>query len=124
MSKIGDKLARNPNDFLEFHHNGQIKDFLNELNIESKFKAGLEGERIQAVQYGEHPSHFILIVLWSGYAHRQDNGHFVWCLPKRKFTFEKFMEFSKRVLKSTDDRTPDADISWTRPGNPTNQDVV
>ncbi len=120
MSKISDKLARNPNDPFEFSHNGKIKDFLIDLNIESQFKAGLEGERQQAVQYGEHPTHFILVVLWSGYAHRQDNGYFMWCLPKRKVTFEQFMEFSKRILRPADDRMLGADTFWTRPGNSTN----
>ena len=104
MSKIGDKLARNPNEIFEFHHNGQIKDFLIDLNVESKFEAGLEGEQQQVVQYGEHPTHFILIVRWSGYAHRQDNGNYVWCLPKRKFTREKFTEFCKRILQPAGDR--------------------
>lgn len=104
MSKIGDKLTRNPNEIFEFHHNGQIKDFLIELNVESKFNAEKEGEQQQVIQHEEHPTHFILILRWSGYAHRQDNGYYVWCLPKRKFTVEQFYEYSRRILQPTDNR--------------------
>jgi hypothetical protein len=118
--KITQKLERYPNNPFEFDHNGQIKDLLIDLSIESKFKAGLEGERVQAVHYGEHPTHFILIVLWSGYADRNENGYLAWCFPKKRWSFEQFMEASRRILNPTDDRMLGGDIFSTRPGNPSN----
>ncbi len=120
MSKISQKLARSPNEVHEFDHNGQIKEFLIDLNIESKFNTALVGERVQAVNHGEHPTHFILIALYSGYKDQKQNGYVAWCLPKKRWSFEQFTEFAKRVLNPTDERIIGAHLFWTKPGNPSN----
>jgi hypothetical protein len=111
MSKIGDKLARMANEDHQFEHGGQIKDFLIELGAEPQFKTGLADERVQFVTYGEHPTHFILVLLWSGYDHPKDNGYIAWCLAKKKWSFERFMEFTKRVTQPSEDRTKWAHFS-------------
>ncbi len=118
MSKISEKLAKNQRELLQFEHNGQIKDFLVELGVESKFKTALQGERIQVVHYGEHPTHFILIALYSGHSHPRDNGFLAWCLPKRKFSVEQFVQFSQRIFHPSNERILASDMFWAKPGDP------
>jgi hypothetical protein len=103
MNKIMAKLARQPNQLLQFSHNGQIKELLAELGIESQFTntPPSEQETIQAAHFTEHPTHYILVARYLGYKHPMDNGHLAWCVPKKKYSLEQFVEFSKRLVSPT-----------------------
>lgn len=122
MSKINSKLARQPNEYHEFDHNGQIKELLIALGVESHFKKSAPEDKAtnQALLFGEHPTHWILFVLYQGYADPVDNGYVSWCLPKRKVSHERFMEFSRKVLNPTDERMLSGNVFWSKPGNPSN----
>jgi hypothetical protein len=122
MSKIGDKLSSNPSQHFEFDHNGQIKGLMVELGIAEKFQKFPEGTgpRVQSAMIGEHTTHFILIVLHSGYETENQNGYEAWCLPKSKFSINQFHEFCQRVLNPTDDRIISTEVGWGKPGNPSN----
>ena len=102
MNKIVAKLARQPNELLQFSHNGQIKGLLAELGIENQLTqpSPHDHETVQTVHFTEHPSHYILVARFLGYKHPMDNGHLAWCVPKRKYSFEQFMDFSRRVVSA------------------------
>jgi hypothetical protein len=91
MSKISDKLARSANDYLTFDHDEQIKEFLFELGLSSRFKTNLHGKRVQFVSEPTGmKTHFILICLYSGCEDQSDNGYFIWAFPRSKTTMEMF----------------------------------
>ena len=119
MDKISQKLARKPKDIHRFQHNGQIKSFLETFGLESKFaKPPTDSEpSVQTVHFGEHPTHFILIALFRGNADARDNGFGVWCLPKKRYSYEQFIAFSRRALNPTDDRALTDDILSNDPDN-------
>ena len=102
MNKIIARLARQPNELLQFSHNGQIKGLLADLNIENQLTSPppSQQETIQAAHFTEHPTHYILVARYLGYKHPMDNGYLAWCLPKKKYSLEQFVEFSKRLLSS------------------------
>lgn len=106
MDKISQKLARRPDEIHRFDNNGQIKAFIAALGLESRFTKEPTGSEptIQTVQFGEHPTHFLLLALFSGNQDARDNGYAAWCLPKKRYSHEQFMEFSNRALSPTDVR--------------------
>lgn len=75
---------------------------------------------MQAVTFGEHPTHFILIALYTGYANESENGYWAVAMPKKKFTFERFCETAKQVLSPMDEQILGAEVFWTNPGNTAN----
>lgn len=122
MSKISEKLARKPHDTLESDHNGQIKAFLIELGVDSRFTKTPTGakETVQCIVFNEHPTHWILFQLYLGYERDKDNGYLMRCVPKSKYSYEHFQQFAKAVMNPTDERMIGGDVFWAKPGNPSN----
>jgi len=109
-------------EYHEFDHDGQIKDLLIDLSIESRFTKTPTGAKqtCQAVHFNQHPTHYILVVLYLGYEDRKENGYRPWCLPKKKYSLEQFMEFSKRLLSTIGEQILGASVFLNQPGNPSN----
>lgn len=123
MSKIAVKLSNFPNDAFEFDHNGQIKEFLIKLGITGQFdQKPPQGskETIMAIPYLHHETHFVLIALWRGYDDPKENGYRIWCFPKKRMSYEQFMDVGKKILNPTDDRVLDAGIFFSGPGHQAN----
>jgi hypothetical protein len=122
MNKIIGKLARQPNEYHEFEHNGQIKALAIDLGIESQFAAAPIGTQptCQAVHFNEHETHFILVVRYSGYEDPKENGYRACCLPKSKYSIDQFVEFSKKLIGPSVERVVGAHAFWSQPGSPKN----
>ena len=117
MGKISKTLKRSPSETAEFDHNGQIKEFLVELGLSSQFRAnatGLAGEKtmIQSVTEVNYGTHFIVVVLWTGYDDPEQNGYRLWAIPKSKCTLKQFSKIHQSILKSTGGRISGIEPFW------------
>jgi hypothetical protein len=111
-------LIQNPDKNFQFDDDIEIPSMLLELGVAGRFSKNPPNiphgnASTQAVFYGEHPTHFILIILYLGHPSQKDNGYFVQCLPKSKMSYAQFMEFAKGMLKPTDDGIVGSNLFWT-----------
>lgn len=74
-------LRRNPHAGAESRDNARCKMFLSHLGILECFRRE-KTPNLSAVTYSEHPTHWIVGLLWSGYPEPQHNGYRLICLPK------------------------------------------
>ena len=99
---ITERLKQSPDEQIDISDDSEAKVLLLELGILNKFTTKLPPhETTQAVVYGEHPTHHILAVLYAGHAKTTDNGFVVFCLPRSRFSPEKFHLFANRFLNPT-----------------------
>lgn len=85
-----EKLERNPHEGLALVDD-EAKMLCFELGIVDRFKDFHE-LRTQIVVFGEHPTHHILALRFSGQPDPSENGFQVSCLPKSKVSTAKFAE--------------------------------
>jgi hypothetical protein len=102
-------LKENPNKPFQIDDEFEIKSLLLELGIAGRFSLNPpnvpKGEQSQqAVLYTEHPTHFILVVLYLGNPNKEENGYLFFGYPKSKFSFDKFNEIAKKILNPSDER--------------------
>jgi hypothetical protein len=67
----------------------------------------------QLVSYGEHPTHFIHVILYLGNPDPKENGYVVLCFPRSKFTCVQFMEIARKLLNPTDKRISGSKLFWS-----------
>jgi hypothetical protein len=96
-------LQKHPNEPYQFDDDKQAKALIFELGLAGRFSANPPNvptgkSCTQAVHYTEYPTHFILAILYAGNPKAEDNGYFVVCLPKSKFSFAQFNTFAGRFL--------------------------
>jgi hypothetical protein len=110
-------LKQNPDKVFTFDDEFEIKSILLELGIAGRFSRnppnvprGQQSQQI--VSYGEHPTHFIHVILYLGHPDPKENGYIVLCFPRSKFSYGQFMEAAKKLLKPTDDRIAGAKLFW------------
>jgi hypothetical protein len=60
------------------------------------------------------PTHFIVALIWAGYAQDDDNGYKVYCLPKKTFTEGMAAAFVAFVMRASKGRTRKGTIEWIR----------
>jgi hypothetical protein len=115
-------LAQYPDKDFQFEDHFEAQSILLELGIAGRFNMNppeANGQQSQqTVMYGEHPTHFILVVLYLGNAEAVENGYLVLCFPKSRVSYAKFMEISKRILNPTDKRIRGTKFFWS--GSPDN----
>jgi hypothetical protein len=111
-------LKQNPDREFRFDDEFETKSMVLELGIAGRFSmeppivpTGQESQ--QAVMYGEHPTHYILVVLYLGNPHPKENGYLILCLPRCRFSYEQFMEGARKFLKPSDDRIVGAKFFWS-----------
>ena len=102
-------LKQNPDKDFQFDDEFETKSILLELGIAGRFSRNppnvpSEEQSQQLVSYGEHPTHFIHVILYLGNPDPEENGYVVLCYPRSKFSYAEFMEVAKRILNPTDDR--------------------
>ena len=102
-------LRQNPHKEFFFEDQFEIKSILLELGIAGRFSMDPpnvpRGEQSQqAVTIGEHPTHFILVILYLGNADSTENGYIVLCYPRSKWNYAQFMERARIILNPSDDR--------------------
>ena len=102
-------LKQNPDKEFRFDDEFEVKSILLELGIAGRFSqkppnlpSGKQSQ--QLVSYGEHPTHFIHVILYLGNPDLKENGYVVLCLPRSKISYGQFMEVAKKILNPTDDR--------------------
>jgi len=99
---MADKLQNAPDEQFDIDDDADAKVLLLELGILDKFTTKLPShETTQAVVYREHPTHHILALLYAGHSNPVDNGFFVFCLPRSRFSPEQFQLFADRFLAPT-----------------------
>lgn len=101
-----ERLQQNPDEPFQFSEDSEARTIVLELGIAGRFSLNPPGvpqgqASTQAVAYGEHPTHFILVVLYLGNPDPKENGYYVLCLPKSKVSYPKFLEMGKRLLNPT-----------------------
>jgi len=103
-----EKLKNAPNEQFDIADDTEAKVLLLELGILDRFKNKVPPhETTQAVVYGEHPTHHILAVLYSGHSNPADNGFVVFCLPRTRFSPHQFHLFADKFLGAAPDNIVD-----------------
>lgn len=102
-------LKQNPDKNFQFDDEFEVKSIILELGIAGRFSLNLPNvprgkQSQQLVSYGEHPTHFIHVILYLGNLDPNENGYVVLCFPRSKYSYEQFMEVAKKILNPTDDR--------------------
>lgn len=108
-------LQQHPNKDFWFEDLVETQGLLSELGIAGRFSFEPPnvptGQRsIQAVTYGQHPTHFIFVVLCLGNPERH-NGYVISCHPKSKMSPSQFMEMATKTL--ADRNTVGAKVIWS-----------
>jgi hypothetical protein len=110
-------LKQNPDKDFQFDDEFETKSIMLELGLAGRFSMdppnvprGQQSQ--QLVSYGEHPTHFIHVILYLGNPDPKENGYLVLCFPRSKVSYEQFMEIAKRLLKPTDDRIAGTELFW------------
>jgi hypothetical protein len=111
-------LKRNPDKAFQFDDKFDTESIVLELGIAGRFSMAppnvSRGEESQQwVAYGEHPTHFIHVILYLGNPDPKENGYLVLCFPKSKVPYVKFMEIGKKILNPTNDRIAGARLFWS-----------
>ncbi|SPE59675.1 hypothetical protein SBV1_340042 [Verrucomicrobia bacterium] len=107
-------LKQHPGKVFRFEDAFETKSLVSELGIADRFSQNppnvpTSQRSIQAVTYGQHPSHFILVVLCLGNPDPH-NGYVICCYPKSRISPSQFMDMSKKTL--TDATTVGAKVFW------------
>lgn len=110
-------LKQKPHEKFQFDDEFEAKSILLELGIAGRFSANPPNvptgqQSQQAVLYCEHPTHYILVILYLGNSDQKENGYLVLCFPRSKFSYEYFNEIAKKILNPTDDRIQGAKLFW------------
>ena len=97
------RLAKACDEVVTIRDDNDAKALLVEIGIHEELTKGgtLAGQRAEFLSFGNHPTHWILAIYYSGFADPRDNGYDVKCLPKSRFTFERFKQAIKAVAKTT-----------------------
>jgi hypothetical protein len=89
-----EKLKQHPNDPFAWADD-EAKLLCVELGIVNRFKDFNE-LRTQVVEFGEHPTHHILALRFSGQPDPSENGFQVTCVPKSKVSPAEFQEMTAK----------------------------
>jgi hypothetical protein len=76
-------LPLNPDVTVESKDDAKCKAFLGGLGILEHFTRSKE-PNLSALTFYNHPTHWIVGLLWSGYAKPEHNGYQLVCLPKSR----------------------------------------
>jgi len=94
-------LLENPNQPFQIQDNAEAKSLLLELGLletfSDKMAANNGAGTTQIVTYGEHPTHFIIALLFLGMTLATDNGYYVVCMPKNQFSEQQATELFYQI---------------------------
>lgn len=90
-----------PNQFFQFADDKEAKQLLFELGLIDKFSKKPIGNdsAAQLVTYGEHLTHFIVAMFFTGKTKPEDNGYVVFCLPKSQYSPERASQFVRLKME-------------------------
>ncbi len=84
---LAEFLKLNPHMGAESRDDAKCKALLGELGMLELFKRSDE-PNLSVLTFRNHPTHWIVGLLWSGYPKPDQNGYRVFCLPKQKIPEE------------------------------------
>jgi hypothetical protein len=112
---IDEILRRNPDAGVESKDNAKCKLLFERLGIIHYFRR-CDSPNLSAIIHREHPTHWILGLLWSGYPKPEQNGYQVFCLPKQCASEQAVHDLEKRVMDAYGGRDYEAGVVPV-PGN-------
>jgi hypothetical protein len=96
---LAEFLKLNPHMAAESRDNAKCKAFLGELGMLELFTRSNE-PNLSALTCKTHPSHWIVGLLWSGYAKPEQNGYRVFCIPKQQVPEEVVKELVQEIMET------------------------
>ena len=80
-------LSKSPNEIVEISDDTDAKALLVQLGVINKFpeSPNLSEPWAARVGYADHPTHWIMATLFTGFPNAIDNGYVIYCLPKSQF---------------------------------------
>ena len=98
-------LDQNPDTVIVFREDKDATALLLETGIIGKFcKNPFPTEPwFSFVAYGDHCTHFIIGVLFTGYSDPKENGYMAHCLPKSRFSTKQANEWIISTFKQNCD---------------------
>lgn len=96
---IDEMLRNNPHAAVESQDDAQCMLFFEQLGMLQCFPRS-EEPTLSTLIHREHPTHWILGLLWSGYAKPEENGYRLFCLPKIYVSEQEVHEFEQFMMKA------------------------
>ena len=103
MKVTNDDLVNNPGRIFEIDDDDDARRFLLEVGLLGRFthdNSPSSGREL--VTYDEHPTHFVVVLYFTGQAVRSDNGYLIYCLPKNRLTPELANAFIENIASAHD----------------------
>lgn len=112
---MSDRLSQEPNELFRINNDEDAKMFLLEMGLMGKF-SNTATSRTQILTYGEHPTHWIVAMFFTGKTVPTDNGHLIYCLPKRDYSTSQFQIFVSSIAAGHDY------VEYIKPLSPQSED--
>lgn len=97
--RLAEFLKLNPHMAAQSRDDAKCKAFMGELGMLEHFTRSNE-PNLSALTFHNHPTHWIVGLLWSGYPKPDQNGYQVFCLPKQQTTEEDAKDFVQYVMEN------------------------
>ena len=91
-----EELLQNPNKLFQISDDDEAKMCLLEFGLMGKFSA-MTASRTQMITYGDHPTHFVVAMYFTGKTKNSDNGYLIYLLPKNTYPPDRAMEFVQKM---------------------------
>ncbi len=96
---LAEFLKLNPQVGAESSDDAKCKAFLGELGMLELFTRSRE-PNLSVLTFHNHPTHWIVGLLWSGYPEPGQNGYRVFCIPKQQVPEQGVKDFVQYVMET------------------------
>lgn len=96
---LAEFLKLNPHIGAESRDDEKCKAFLGEFGMLELFIRSNE-PNLSALTFPNHPTHWIVGLLWSGYPKPDQNGYRVFCIPKQTVPLDGVKDFVRYIMET------------------------
>jgi hypothetical protein len=87
VSALLKRLQQHPDDFVDIGDDAEARTLLLEAGLIDKFaKEPPSTPWFELLTYADHPTHWLIGMLFRGFVDAKDNGYIVRCYPRSQFS--------------------------------------